>query len=109
MEGTQYFKKMARVHNFSSDDDDDDEDEDEPFNNNLSSLSKHSKASEDDIRANNTLAVSQLSAIPNAKAQQNIIVSYMLLNIFIFSFKILRSTAVDIFEWIFEPRREFRR
>lgn len=69
---------MARVHNFSSDDDDDEDDEDEPFNNNLSSLSKHSKASEHDNKAN-TLAISQLNAIPNAKAHQNIIVSIQLL------------------------------
>ena len=71
---------MARVHNFSSDDndDEDDDDEDEPFNNNLSSLSKHSKASEHDNKAN-TLAISQLNAIPNAKAHQNIIVSIQLL------------------------------
>ena len=67
---------MARVHNFSSDDDDDeDEDEHEPFNNNANSLSKHSKASvEDDNNKANPLGISKLNAIPNAKAQQNIMV-----------------------------------
>lgn len=82
---------MARVHNFSSDDDDDeDEDDDEPFNNNPNSISKHSKASvEDDNNKANPLGISKLNAIPNAKAQQNImVIDYLLYLVFFVALRI---------------------